>query len=1049
MALGLFNFLNFGVQASSSGLLARLRGTTVIPNNDDQARVSDFDGQRFVVGRGDASEVDGAPVLTIDDDRVSLRNAGRLATEGETATVQVDGDRASITNRRSGAIEAEDTAIEINGDRAHVSNQRGALVDGGQNGIEVNGEDAHVNNAGLIVGGFNGVNFAFEGETDSFLFNRGTILSDSRAVNIDGDGVRVVNRGDIRGTGDQRNGTIYADASANNYEIENDGRVDAGNGNQGAGISLQLGESVDAEVQNDGVIQGRGQAAASSNLAGDGIRLFSGVEGSSTFTGQIRNRGSIDSESDQGTTAGLRVAEGVNFQGRLVNERNGVISGDQNGVYFGNDNHEDGLFVNRGRVSSDSRAVNLDGDGLTFVNQGLVLGTDNQRNGTVYLDGTADDTDVRNHGTIDAGEGNLGDGISVQVGSSSEDALNENIVVHNSGEIQGRGQAAFENGARVASNGSSGVRFFNGSGEPEATVSGSVTNSGTITTEVDVGFLGGLVVEDGVGFDGTITNDRRGVISGPRNGLYVGNAEHNLTIENEGRIESGSRVVNLDGDNVTFNNHGDVVGTGNQRNGTLYVDGTADDVTITNSRRGDIDAGAGNLGDGIAVQVGSSSEDALNENIVIDNSGEIQGRSQAAFENGARAAANGSSGVRFFNGSGEPQATVSGSVTNSGTITTEVNVGFLGGLVVEDGVGFDGTITNEARGVISGPRNGLYIGNAEHDLTVDNFGRIESGSRAVNLDGDFVTFNNHGEVIGVGDQRNGTLYLDGTADNVTVTNGRHGEIDAGRGNDGSGVSVQVGSSSEDALNENITLENDGLIQGRGDGNVPAGVRFFNGSGEDVATVTGSISNGEHGTIASETAAGILIEDGVAFNGTITNAGVIRGGNGVAIDAGGSEGDITLNQNGGEIDGDVRLGSGADVVNVNDGVIDGDLDTGDGADVVTLGDDGSVTGSISGGAGNDLLNAGNDADTFLFETGTGQDRVAQFSTSEDRLDVSDFGFADFAAVQAAATEAVVDGQTSTVIDLDGAAGADQVTLLGVALADLSASNVILQDEQNGV
>ena len=923
------------------------------------------------------------------------------------------------------------------------------MIDGGQNGVEVNGEDAHINNAGLIVGGFNGVNFAFEGETDSFLFNRGTILSDSRAVNIDGDGVRVVNRGDIRGTGDQRNGTIYADASANNYEIENDGRVDAGNGNQGAGISLQLGESVDAEVQNDGVIQGRGQAAASSNLAGDGIRLFSGVEGSSTFTGQIRNRGSIDSESDQGTTAGLRVAEGVNFQGRLVNERNGVISGDQNGVYFGNDNHEDGLFVNRGRVSSDSRAVNLDGDGLTFVNQGLVLGTDNQRNGTVYLDGTADDTDVRNHGTIDAGEGNLGDGISVQVGSSSEDALNENIVVHNSGEIQGRGQAAFENGARVASNGSSGVRFFNGSGEPEATVSGSVTNSGTITTEVDVGFLGGLVVEDGVGFDGTITNDRRGVISGPRNGLYVGNAEHDLTIENEGRIESGSRVVNLDGDFVTFNNHGDVVGTGNQRNGTLYVDGTADDVTITNSRRGDIDAGAGNLGDGIAVQVGSSSEDALNENIVIDNSGEIQGRGQAAFENGARAAANDSSGVRFFNGSGEPQATVSGSVTNSGTITTEVNVGFLGGLVVEDGVGFDGTITNEARGVISGPRNGLYIGNAEHDLTVDNFGRIESGSRAVNLDGDFVTFNNHGEVIGVGDQRNGTLYLDGTADNVTVTNGRHGEIDAGRGNDGSGVSVQVGSSSEDALNENITLENDGLIQGRGDGNVPAGVRFFNGSGEDVATVTGSISNGEHGTIASETAAGILIEDGVAFNGTITNAGVIRGGNGVAIDAGGSEGDITLNQNGGEIDGDVRLGSGADVVNVNDGVIDGDLDTGDGADVVTLGDDGSVTGSISGGAGNDLLNAGNDADTFLFETGTGQDRVAQFSTSEDRLDVSDFGFADFAAVQAAATEAVVDGQTSTVIDLDGAAGADQVTLLGVALADLSASNVIPQDEQNGV
>ena len=69
-------------------------------------------------------------------------------------------------------------------------------------------------------------------------------------------------------------------------------------------------------------------------------------------------------------------------------------------------------------------------------------------------------------------------------------ATNENINIENSGLIQGRGQAAFD-GGRVASNGSSGVRFFNGSGEAEATVTGSVVNSGTITAEVDVGFLGG------------------------------------------------------------------------------------------------------------------------------------------------------------------------------------------------------------------------------------------------------------------------------------------------------------------------------------------------------------------------------------------------------------------------------------------------------------------------------------------------------------------------------------------------------------------------------
>ena len=83
--------------------------------------------------------------------------------------------------------------------------------------------------------------------------------------------------------------------------------------------------------------------------------------------------------------------------------------------------------------------------------------------------------------------------------------------------------------------------------------------------------MGGFVVEDGVSYEGQIRNS--GLISGPNNGLYIGDADHQLSIENEsnGRIESGSRAVNLDGDNISFSNSGTVVGTGDQRNGTLYV----------------------------------------------------------------------------------------------------------------------------------------------------------------------------------------------------------------------------------------------------------------------------------------------------------------------------------------------------------------------------------------------------------------------------------------------------------------------------------------------
>jgi len=73
----------------------------------------------------------------------------------------------------------------------------------------------------------------------------------------------------------------------------------------------------------------------------------------------------------------------LSFQGELVNT--GLISGVQNGVYFGVGAHDDGIVVNQGTISSDSRAVNIDGDGLELVNEGSIVGTGNQRNGTVYV----------------------------------------------------------------------------------------------------------------------------------------------------------------------------------------------------------------------------------------------------------------------------------------------------------------------------------------------------------------------------------------------------------------------------------------------------------------------------------------------------------------------------------------------------------------------------------------------------------------------------------------------------------------------------------------
>jgi len=551
-------------------------------------------------------------------------------------------------------------------------------------------------------------------------------------------------------------------------------------------------------------------------------------------------------------------------------------------------------------------------------------------------------------------------------------------------------------------------------GEPAVDIIGdnaniTVNGNGSVAAP-DEGNTGILSTGNGV----AILNG--GDISGAFNGISSAGDSFSLRNNGGGTISSDSRAVDLtDGDNLTVANSGDILGTGDQRNGTLYVDGTVDNLNLTNSGGGLIDAGVGNSGDGVSVQVGAEG-DLSNDSINITNRGTIAGRGQAEFAPGeGRLTANGSSGVRFFNGSGAEQADVSGEFINTGSITAEVNVGFLGGFVVEDGVGYDGTIRNS--GLISGPRNGLYIGNADHQLVIENEGngRIESGSRALNLDGDNVTVNNRGSIVGTGDQRNGTLYVDGTGDNIAINNLGRGVIDAGEGNSGSGVSIQVGaagglSDGSDDTETSVDVVNNSIIQGRGTENVPAGLRLFVGSGLETSTFTGDITNDRNGVIASEQDAGILIEEGIIFNGEINNKGKIQGGNGLAINAAGALGDISLtNAAQGNLEGAVVLGEGND----------------------TLLNNSSDDLNITGGGGDDTLTGGAGVNIYDFALSSGQDTITDFQTSQDVLDLGAF-FSDATEVLGVTTQVGSDA----FIDL----GSDNsITLANLDAGALTADN----------
>jgi Ca2+-binding RTX toxin-like protein len=911
-------------------LRARLLTTSTL------AQETTRDGQTLFNNFFQNMIVDDTPAFVLANDFSRLLNFGEIVTNNAVAAVQAQGEDVDVFNFRSGVIEANSGPDAL------------------ATGVQVTGSAA-VRNFGDISGDYNGVQFAgpeSSGSLDNF--RGGVISSDSRAVDIQGQGIDVRNFGDILGTGDQRNGTIYTNSTAEDISISNftGGTVDAGEGNQGAGISLQVGDKVGDRVKTDifngfgGTIQGRGQAASNTGLAGDGIRINNGAEGTILET-EILNSGLITSESTQGTAAGIRIADGASAEGEILNTSTGVIEGAANGLYIGQGTHDLDV-LNFGTIQSDSRAVNIDGTGVNLVNGGDILGTDSQRNGTVYADGTADDFAVNNlvTGTIDAGEGNEGSGFGVEIGGTADGA--SSFTLDNAGTIQGRGNAAAGSnaagdGIRVGNVGNIGV------------TDAVINNSGTIDSEGANGTVTGVRFVNGVSFQGEFNNS--GQISGVQNGVYFGNpvagegADHTGGVFNNletGVISSDSRAFNIDGIGLEVNNAGEIVGTGNQRNGTVYADGSAQDFTFNNQETGIVDAGEGNEGSGFGAEIAGENAFTLN------NDGLIQGRGNAAA--GTNAAGD---GIRIGNVGNA--GTFTGSITNAGTVLSEGANGTVGAFRAVNNVNFQGQLVNEDGGVFAGVQNGVYFGTGDHTGgSFVNRGTVTSDSRAVNIDGEGLEVVNEGEILGTGNQRNGTVYADGTADNYTFNN--TGLVDAGLGNNGSAVSLQTGDVEGDIVSAAVL--NEGTLQGRGDaveGNqVGDGLRLFTSQSE--AGFAGVVVN--EGLIAgsetSDAAAGIRVDGGLNLLGAILNEGEIRGTVN-AIDAS-DAGDVTIiNDDEGVINGNVLLGAGDDIF-VDLGTTNGNIDGGAGDDVLIAGDADNV---LTGGLGNDFIDGGDGIDTADF------------------------------------------------------------------------------------
>ncbi|MBJ6123254.1 autotransporter outer membrane beta-barrel domain-containing protein [Sphingomonas mollis] len=658
------------------------------------------------------------------------------------------------------------------------------------------------------------------------------------------------------------------------------------------------------------------------------------------------------------------------------------------------------LTLTRADRSSYPYAVVALGSGDSFVNAGTIVARDQAattfspitaiggggavtNSGTITLDGTIGvqgAQSITNTGTItQVVGGRAATGIRAGYGTTS---------LTNSGTIDVAGNAVFgdyygltiTNSGRISSSTTTAIALASygsgtisnltggtitgGAGQAIRMAGGTVTNAGTITGSVDLGYSdygrsyaqavytanGGTIAGDlrfGDGDDIFVAMDDIAGVSGTIDG-GAGNDTYVHARSTTGTVTLGALTA-----------------TGFEREGVRALGSTT--VATINAAA----PVAGDLfvsGDGSIVN-GATLNGAVRTGSVY-NDPTVGTATLAAFTNNATIAGGFSGTVGSFTNSGTigsatltaPAVTLydSASFTNSGTITT--------------------TTQNDA----------LYV-SGQRSTTIANSGTIKGGGVSAFLyayapndgaapDPLVLTTTNSGTITGSrrGMSLRASTFTAGGAATVTVAN--TGTIEA-TGQDGVGISLSasgiVGSTSGQTA---ITVNNAGTIRANAGGSpIPAdpyaGASVIFGSTPAIAVSYGAraidntqIGNASGGVIeASGTLSAAIMGYGAL---DLTNAGTIRGGAGTtlsrtdslatyigstylagAVQTIGAADDRIVNT--GTITGSIALGAGNDRIE-NYGRIEGDVFLGLGDDTFLQRAGATLVGTVDGGAGTDSL-----------------------------------------------------------------------------------------------
>lgn len=291
---------------------------------------------------------------------------------------------------------------------------------------------------------------------------------------------------------------------------------------------------------------------------------------------------------------------------------------------------------------------------------------------------------------------------------------------------------------------------------------------------------------------------------------------------------------------------------------------------------------------------------------------------------------------------------------------------------------------------------------------------------------------NGGADLLFGGAGNDTASYSGSASGVTVfTSGRSGIGGDAQGDELNNIENIIGSNQQDNIILNAAVPvNNTVNAGDGDDRIRSrdeGTDNLFGEGGDDNIFAGNSDGVLNGGNDDDNLFGGS-GDSTFFGGADDGRDAMFGGGGVDIMFGGGGNDALRGNTGNDI---LNGGDGDDTLEGNNqlDILNGDA----GNDRL---DGGAGNDTLNGGTGNDRMIGGGGNDLFIFETGSGTDRITDFNFGNgDMINIATFGIANYAAVEALMS------QSGDDVRINFATG-ETLILLDTTLNSLSSSDFIL-------